>query len=619
MLLCGMDSFEKKRKLKNTPRTYLWMLVIWAFPFILSGQEDGEIRKIVFSGNHHFSDKELSDQISLKAATWIGKKFFKKNTSYYTEEAFEMTRKELIHFYQTQGFLNVEIGTPEVEVTGKKQKLELTIPLTEGTPVTIDSVDFSFRTEPTPNLLNIESQQLTANKGIQFRDDLIWDDQDLISRFLVNRGYPYASVNPVITVDTIKNLSHINWQINQGPKSFFGPVSTSGNKRTPERLIHRQLAFVSGDVYSQDKLTRSQQQIYQLGTFRVASLRAQMGKDQNDTIPVQIVITEAPATSTRLGVGYGREDQVRGFVDFQVLNFPGGARRLNLYLKHSAIEPYHFKATLTQPAAFSPNSTLSFSPSVRKLKEPGFELRTYGANLLLLQKITNKTTGSFNVYYDQVNLDTTSLARDLDLDLLAKSYSKSGIAAGILFEDATPRFDPASGWSIALNSKINSVTFPGKYPFLKYLIEVKKYHRAGSSIILASKIKAGSVQPVKGATIVPVEERFFAGGSRSVRGWARQQLGPADSGGVPIGGNSMLEFSFEPRIKIIGPLSLIVFMDGGNVWLGSNTFLLNDLRFASGAGIRFSTPIGPIGVDVARPVFDESNKWQFHLNIGHAF
>lgn len=610
---------EKKRKLKHHPNTYLWLLAIWAFPFILHGQEEGEIRKIVFSGNHYFSDKELSTQISLNSASWFGRTFLKKKASYFTEEAFEMSRKELIHFYQTQGILNVEVMPPIIETKGRKKKLKLTINLSEGFPITIDSVALSFQEKPTVDFEKVKSQQLKATKGVQFRDALIWDDQDLISRYLANHGYPYATVTPAITVDTAKNQSCINWQINPGTKSFFGMVSTSGNKRTPERLILRQLAFKTGELYSQEKLRLSQQQIYQLGTFRVASLRAQMGKEQSDTIPVQIIITEAPTTTTRLGVGYGREDQLRGFIDFQVLNFTGGARRLNLYFKHSAIEPYHIKATLTQPAAFSPNSTLSFSPSLRKLKEPGFELLTYGANLLLLQKITEKTTGSINLYYDQVDLDTTSLARDLDLDLLAKSYSKSGITAGFLYEDAEPRFDPASGWSIAVNSKINSVIFPGKYPFVKYLAEIKHYHRAGSRIILALKIKAGSVQPVQGASIVPVEERFFAGGSRSVKGWARQELGPADTDGVPIGGNSLLEFSFEPRIKIIGPLSLIVFMDAGNVWLDSNTFLLNELRFASGAGIRLSTPIGPIGVDVARPVFDVDNKWQFHLNIGHAF
>jgi outer membrane protein insertion porin family len=203
--------------------------------------------------------------------------------------------------------------------------------------------------------------------------------------------------------------------------------------------------------------------------------------------------------------------------------------------------------------------------------------------------------------------------------ILPNSYSKSGIATGLIYYDARPRFDPTRGWSIAFNTKVNSLVFDGKYPFVKNLLEVKNYQRVGSSVTVASKIRAGLLHPLKGAALIPVEERFFAGGSRSVRGWPRQKLGPTDASGVPSGGNSLFEASLEPRIKVYGPFSLILFMDAGNVWLEAKDFNLRDIRFSSGAGLRFSTPIGPIGVDVSRPVFDELNKWQFHINIGHAF
>jgi outer membrane protein insertion porin family len=96
-------------------------------------------------------------------------------------------------------------------------------------------------------------------------------------------------------------------------------------------------------------------------------------------------------------------------------------------------------------------------------------------------------------------------------------------------------------------------------------------------------------------------------------------LGPLDEEEVPIGGNSILEGSIEPRIKVIDPVSIVIFWDYGNVWRRENKFDLKDIRFAAGSGVRVSTPIGPVGIDFARPVFDEESKWQFHLNIGHAF
>jgi outer membrane protein insertion porin family len=118
---------------------------------------------------------------------------------------------------------------------------------------------------------------------------------------------------------------------------------------------------------------------------------------------------------------------------------------------------------------------------------------------------------------------------------------------------------------------------------------------------------------------VPVEERFFAGGSRSVRGWARQQLGPKDDENRPTGGFSTIEASLEPRISLFGPLSMVVFMDVGNVWQQTEDFSLNEIRLSAGGGLRYSTPIGPVGIDAARPVWDNNNQWQIHFNIGHAF
>ncbi len=609
--------------MKKRVYSYIWFLVLLIIPVTLWGQDEGEIRKIRFTGNHNYSDKDLQNSISFSATTWLGKKLFKKKSSYYSPDAFKMNKSELIHFYQTEGFINVEIGEPEIKIRGRKKKVELKIPVIEKEAVFIDSVELNFLdNKPVPQLIAAEKSgklKLSAKQDEQFRDELIWEDRDLISHFLINRGYAYAIVIPEIKVDTALNKANITWEITSGPLGHFGEVTVTGNKRTPERLVHHQLAFKKGDVYSRDKLSKSQQQVYQLGTFRVASIKAQISKEQNDTIPVHIIISEAPATSTKIGLGYGREDQIRGFIDFQILNFTGGARRLNLYAKHSSIEPYRIEATLTQPAAFSPNSTLAFSPSVRKIIEPGYELLTYGANISVLQKISQNISSSVNWYYDKVILDTTSLTHTIENYTLPKSYSKSGVALGVIYNDASPRFDPSKGWSVAFNTKINSVVFNGKYPFVKYLLEIKNYQRASSSIILASKIKMGSISSLKGVNIIPVEERFFAGGSRSVRGWARQKLGPTDASGIPLGGRSLLEASFEPRIKIIGPLSLILFLDAGNVWIDTNAFKLTDIHFSAGTGLRFATPIGPVGIDFARPVFDETNKWQFHINIGHAF
>ena len=594
-------------------------------PSWLFAAGDGEIRKITFKGNKQFSSSELKEKISFAQSTWISQKLMKKKVTYYSESAYEMNVEELKHFYQTEGFLDMKVGEPVVKLKGKKKKVELTFTITENSPVIIDDIAFTLINQDntreefsTTGLL--KRKTITAQAGSRFRDNAVMEDKEMISQHLVNRGYAYTEVTPSISVDTVENKASVLWEIKRGPRGYFGDVSISGAGRTPEKIIRKQLAIKQGDVYSRSKLNQSQQQIYQLGTYRVATVKAQLSRELKDTIPVQISLRESPRTLTRVGVGYGREDQIRGYVDFTILNFPGGARRLNLFMKHSAIEPYRFEATMTQPAVFGPNSTLSLSPFVKKVKEPSYELFNYGANLMLSQRFTQYISGSLNPYYEQVDLDTTSIANRMVSGVVpVKNYSKSGVAVGLIFNSSRPQFDPATGWSIALNMKKNTSLFNGKYPFFKYIFEVKNYQRINYSVVMASKIKIGSIISQEKNGMIPVEERFFAGGSRSIRGWARQGLGPISIDGIPMGGNSMMEICLEPRIKVYGPLSLVVFTDIGNVWEQSNNFPLNDLRMSAGAGIRFSTPIGPIGIDFARPVWDADKKWQFHLNIGNSF
>jgi outer membrane protein insertion porin family len=601
---------------------FLILSIILCLPHLLRGQTEPRVRKIKIQGNETFSDKKIKDQFSTKASTWIGRKFLGQEASYYTQDVDQLFQKELKHYYYSEGFVHLQILPTITTLNKRNTKIRITLRMQEGAPVIINKLKFESRdTLWRQQLLQYSRQpktEITALPGIRFRDDLIWNDRNVVNQQMVDHGYAYAVVEPQINADSTNNTASLTWQLNPGPLNHFGAITISGAEYTPERLIYKQLTIKKGDPYSRQALNTSQQQIYQLGTFRIASLQAQLNDAQTDTIPIHIAITEAPRHSVKFGLGYGREDYVRAFVDYQVLNFTGGARRLNLYAKHSHIEPYRFEATVTQPAAFSPNSTLALKTAIQKTDEPGYELFSSSADLSILQKINKSLSATFDLFYETINLDTTSLALIEDLDIL-DNYSKNGFSATLLFNNTHPRFDPSSGWMVTILPKYNTTLLNSEYPFLKLQSEVKHYQQIFDPVILAMRLKAGTIKPIGDNSTIPVEERFFAGGSRSVRGWARQELGPVDDSDTPTGGNSTVEFSIEPRIKIYGPLSMVIFWDGGNVWSETNAINLSDLRYAMGSGIRFSTPIGPVGIDLARPVWDETKTWQLHFNIGHAF
>jgi outer membrane protein insertion porin family len=178
--------------------------------------------------------------------------------------------------------------------------------------------------------------------------------------------------------------------------------------------------------------------------------------------------------------------------------------------------------------------------------------------------------------------------------------------------------NPTAGSLALINLQYNGFAFPIEYPFYKAVLDARRYISI-DELVLALRFKIGGIDAKSDDDFIPVEERFYSGGGYSVRGWARHELGPKDDRGSPVGGSSLIEISSELRYPILGIVSGVAFIDGGNVWLEEFSYPLSELRYSAGLGIRIKTPIGPVRLDVATPVFDEEDKIQFHFSIGHAF
>jgi outer membrane protein insertion porin family len=118
---------------------------------------------------------------------------------------------------------------------------------------------------------------------------------------------------------------------------------------------------------------------------------------------------------------------------------------------------------------------------------------------------------------------------------------------------------------------------------------------------------------------IPVEDRFYSGGSNSIRGWYLQELGPKRPSGSPLGGKSIMENNFEFRIPLFWKLGFVTFLDAGNVWIPSYSYHLNDLAYAAGGGLRVDTPIGPVRFDIGFPLWNKKTSPQFFISVGQAF
>jgi outer membrane protein insertion porin family len=591
---------------------------------VFGALEDYEVSWIRLAGNETFSDGTLREQMSLKGYSWIQKFFLGKDASRFSSEILTGDLARLRRFYQRRGFLYVKIDRDELAVDNDGRQVGIPIRISEGSPITVDSVTFKL-TSPMPtdsvradSLLEGLRSDLRLRRLIRFQDQLVTEDNDRIAHLLADNGYPYADVVPELDVDTVANLVRVAWKIATGPLCRIGAITVTGNDRVADDLVLRQLTTATGAIYRQKDLNESQRRLIELAVFEVATVTGVLGKDRGSEVPIRITLREAPRLNAKVGVGYGEEDEVRVFTESRLLGFLGGARRLELFVKHSGLEPYHVRLRWVQPAFLDPQTSATLSPFVRRQVEPGFILNRYGGSAGLDHRFSPALHASGEYIFERINLDTLSVATEgtapADLEEL---YNKSSVALGLTFDKSEPAFSPNRGGFAGLTFKLSGLSLGSKYHFTRILADVRHYHSI-LGVVVAARVKGGSIGSFDAGEFVPVEDRFFAGGSSSVRGWARGELGPI-ADGTPAGGKSYMEGSLELRFPIIGILSGAVFSDAGNVWRDTFEYNLDGIRYAAGLGLRFRTPIGPVRIDLARPVFDDVTAYQLHLNVGEAF
>jgi len=188
--------------------------------------------------------------------------------------------------------------------------------------------------------------------------------------------------------------------------------------------------------------------------------------------------------------------------------------------------------------------------------------------------------------------------------------------------------DPRHGYVVQTHLESANNWLGGSFRYNEVAAELRHYLPIGKSIVWANRARAGSLLGQDGSKI-PFFKRYFVGGSTSVRGWGRYQVSPLSGSGLPIGGRTMVEMSTEARFPLRGRLTGVFFVDGGNVWAEALNINASGLRWATGPGLRYETPIGPLRVDLGKQInpipgllisgSPERRKWRVHFSIGQAF
>jgi outer membrane protein insertion porin family len=605
-------------------KIFFKFLIIFTFVLTTFAQlfaQEVRVEDLKFKGNKKISSGKLKKAIHTQANPWTRFFLFWKPSKKFDQETFLNDLLRIEKFYHQEGYLEARVVDYELKYNKKGDEVNIVIYIEEGKPTKVERVEFMATNHAELPLTPDKLKKLVSlKKGKRYRiEDLKLDYNKIIEKFS-NMGFPYidAKVKPVI--DRKNHKAVLQWYLNPGPYCVIGEIKISGNKSVSDKVIKRGLGFKEGQRFEQKKLINAQSQIYRLELFQYVSLRASNLEQRPNKIPIEVRVKETTLRTLKLGVGYGSEESFRVAANWRNRNFLGGARILRAQAKHSTkLLPLNLELELSQPYFLGNRNDLIAKPFFIWQDEKGFEARRIGLETTINRRITSRTNVFIN---SRVERDTVRIKGEVSDETLADLYNKSIFQIGLRRNSTDQLFSPTRGSLSSFFVETAGLLLQTKFKYYKIYGENRWYREVKPGYVLAFRVLLGTMNSLGKTPVTPIEERFFAGGSYSVRGWRRQLLGPSDEEGNPRGGNSIIEGSFELRNPIYKDLSGAIFLDYGNVWEDWLGFDLLDLRYAIGAGLRYNTLIGPLRLDFAwkinRQAQDDKN-YEIHISIGQAF
>lgn len=578
-----------------------------------------QVRLIQFKGVHSVPVSDLKKLLATKEKRF---KFFGKAP--LEDEVLQKDLDLIVKYYQSRGFYHARVVSHRVvPLVGRNVRVEIEIE--EGAPMLVSEIVLRVDGSDSGPWHEALGSLMALQPGERFTTPGYQDTEKKILRYLGDWGSPKARVEMKAILNKQTNRARVEVEVQTGPVCYVGDIIVEGNETISDRVILRELTFKKGDRYSVAKISESQQRLFNLDLFQFVDLLVEdMETEGSVILPIRILVKEAKKQTVKVGAGYGTEDEFRGQVQYEIRDFLGDGRRLQVNAKGSSLVQF-LEGRLLQPHMFDPRSNLVLTGGVKREDQESFE----NQKLYVSPLLNYKWSESFSSHIGY-NLETNRL---LEVDLTRgalgpvddenQEYYVASLVLGNALERVDNALNPRKGWRLLQNIEWASVGLGSEVDFFKLVLEGRGYLPLWKNGVLAGKLKWGGIQKLENTRDIPIFKRFFAGGSESVRGYPYQRLGPLDRDGNPIGGMTLVEGSLEWRFPIRGSIEGVFFFDFGSVYDESFHLGVDDLRYTGGCGVRYLTPVGPLRLDIGYqlnpPDQDFFNPYQFHFSIGQAF
>ncbi|MHB8622316.1 MAG: outer membrane protein assembly factor BamA [Sulfuricaulis sp.] len=584
------------------------------------------IHEINIVGNHVFPDKELLDLFTLGPKPWYAP-FSSRDK--YSKEKLTGDLERLRNFYQDQGFLEFNIDSTQVSITPDKEKIYITVNITEGKKYTVTGYKlagtFVVPEKDLEKLVNIKPGSVFSRKAVT-------EATKKISDRLADDGYAFANVNAIPDVDKAKSQVSFTLFVDPGRRVYVRRINFSGNVATRDEVLRREMRQFEGGWYDAAKIERSRVRLQRLGFFDDVNIETPAVPGTPDQVDVDVAVKERPTGNLMLGVGYSNTDGVLFNASVSQNNLFGSGNQLSLSFdtSHSTRD---INLTYVNPYFTKDGISRGFNI---------YDTRIIAANAFTAA-YTADTRGIGVFFGIPVSEDdTVNVGSDVENIVLHTDTSSAQIAQNFVakFGSSNTNFKMTLGWSHdtldstllpskgSLQRVSGEVAVPGsdvEYYKLTYL--VGHYWPLSDALTLKARGDLGYGDGYGDTGTLPFYKNFFAGGSSTVRGYRSNSLGPVDTlpPNDPVGGNRQILLNLELLFPMPGTardnksMRMSVFTDGGQVYGAGQNLDLSQLRYSAGIAFNWFSPVGPLSFSYALPLNskpgDHKEAFQFTLGV----
>jgi len=572
--------------------------------------EEGDkflVKKIELIGNSAYSDSKLQGLMETSEESifsWI------TTAGTLNQENLSRDMTKLTTFYTNNGYVQARVGEPELDF--QEDGIVITIRIVEGPQFKVGEVTIAG------DLIVPAAQLLEKVEIIEkeyFNRDILQKDVIALSDIYADEGYASVDVVPRIKQNAEQSHVDITFDIAKGKQVYFEEITISGNSKTRDKVIRRQLQIYEQELYGGKRLKRSIRNLFRLDYFEDVKVDTVKGSAE-DKMKLRINVVEKNTGAFSFGAGYGNVENFFATGSISERNLFGRGQTLALQGTLGG-KTTKYQLSFTEPWLFDIPLTAGASIYNWQYDYATYDKDSIGGNLSLGYPLIDYSRLFLTYTYDVADIKNVE---DDASDTVKRDEGeniKSSITTRLKYDSRDNSFHPTEG-----SSHSGSYEFAGlggTVGFNKIIGETAWYYPLIWETIGALHGKAGYVKEIEGKRL-PDYEKFYMVGMDGLRGFDRDDLSPRDENGAEIGANKFVVANVEVRFPLFADAGVygVVFFDTGDAWAEGEDVDLGNLRQSAGTGVRWLSPMGPIRLEYGwildpQPTDQSTGNWEFSM------